>query len=915
MDGSDPEHGAPPVFLRLLSHAPCVEAGSEVRKGRILALLTYLHLGPSSTTRDELLDLLWDPEPGRAARHHRLRELLSAVRRLLRPGALLTEGRSVGLAYGAVGSDVEDFRRAVADGRLADAAELAEGGFLQGPLPVGATLFEEWASEYGRALGHELEAVLDQLVERCEAAGDLDQAARWAERLWTLAPDDEHRAERLLRLARVAGDCAARLALATRVEAHFRDGAPALPERVAALLDEARARLPEAEEGVEASPGSAAEAEAEDTAEAASEPPAEPPVQPAAGAERRWDGSHRRRRLGALLGLAVVGAGLAALALVAMDGATPPGAPPAPAFGGGGTLLYHDAQRRMRALRFTGPLATDTVEVEVPAGWDQASHVVLSPVNGTWAYPCTPGPSDNREICLHDPRLGRDTVVSPSPGEDAPIGWSPDGAWLLFKSDRTARAGVFDDDVFAVHVASGELRRITDDPHESAAAWSPDGTHLLVKMRLPGGDSLDVVTVDASVTASHRFAGRTETYWSRDGRQILILETRSRAERASTLFVWRPPEAPLTMDVPLSTVERALWSPDGTRLLLSGLDGRRRKVLVCAHDACGAAELEMEAGSRLAVWTGDRAPPYLDRVEITAERTALRVGDTCAISVRTLDAEGAPFEARSLALRALDPQVGWLDSASTFHAIRAGTARVEASAGGWRADTLEILVRPAPAPALLLEETWDGGIDPERWKPFGMPLPEVVRQAGEGRLRSNGDSLFPSGLVSRRPIDLSDGITLEWTQSTPLTGEFWQEVWLEFSLGPLEAFRAEPGVPYPETSMRLQVAAPILYYQPPVPKLTLLCGLASETIETYPPPLAEGGWHAFVFQFQPERGCALFIDGRLFLSLAAAPFDTEPDYFFWLGGRSVRTSVLLDDVRLWRGLRWVADAEGRAVAR
>lgn len=65
---------------------------------------------------------------------------------------------------------------------------------------------------------------------------------------------------------------------------------------------------------------------------------------------------------------------------------------------------------------------------------------------------------------------------------------------------------------------------------------------------------------------------------------------------------------------------------------------------------------------------------------------------------------------------------------------------------------------------------------------------------------------------------------------------------------------------------------------------------------------------------QHRIAIGLFIDGRLTISLPLRPsLDPDQPYRFWFGGRSVRTDVLLDNLRLWRGLRWVVGSDGEAI--
>lgn len=212
----------PQASLRLLVPHPEVRLGlvGPARTGRSLALLAYLHLGPPETTRDELCELLWNPEPGQDSQH-RLRELLSSTRRFLPPGILITAGRNVSVERDALESDVILFRRAAAAGRLSEAAVLYEADFFSGGIPSGASLFSDWADGVARSLREELAVVLRQAIGLYETSGQLSDAAAAARRLWRMCQDDEENAVLFITMCSRAGDGAAALSAAAAVEEHW----------------------------------------------------------------------------------------------------------------------------------------------------------------------------------------------------------------------------------------------------------------------------------------------------------------------------------------------------------------------------------------------------------------------------------------------------------------------------------------------------------------------------------------------------------------------------------------------------------------------------------------------------------------------------------------------------------------------
>ncbi len=880
----------PPAKVRLTVLAGTCEfvnlESGESGAGRRLALLAYLHLGPPVTTRDELCELLWDPEPGKDAQH-RLRELISATRRDLPPGMLITEGRTIRIDRDVVESDVDDFRKAVAEGDLEAAAALYQSDFMSDCSPRGASYFRDWADELRRQLQREYVDLLEVLVDRSDQARDYERASHWAERLWEGNRNNERHARLLLDVLHRAGSRRDLLRYASAIESYFREMNGTLSRELQRSLAAARA------------------APKHDRKEELPPQIAEPLVPPDDIVRDPADSVQPPTRHRMLVPALAVGVLMLAIfvwvqsrsAASDIDGL----------FGGGGTLIVRQENGTTHAFRFVGPNALDTAAAQV----ELADSILLwgrqwSQTLRARADTCEPRGSDDRDACIRYLDGDSTRIVSAQPGEDIGLAWSPDGSWLLIKSDR----GVVDNynyDLYAVEIGSGRARRLSNDAFQSEGEWSPDGSRIAIVNISPRSDSIHVRTMEGATVVSRALGNIRAHVWSPDGREIAVTTHSAGATRLLLFAEDRNRELP----VPLDEIERVAWSPNGSVLAIVGTRLGKKKLIVCALQTCEQPLLEIPAVID-ATWLSDSPTPYLDAVELSADSLRIAAGENLQLLRKTFDHNGRAFNAPYLVTTVTPTSAGWIDAAYVFHAMQPGVATIVASAGGWRADTIVVRVT-ASQPRLLMSEDWERGLDTTRWKLYGHPLPEVVGKANDRAFRNNGDSKYPSGVVTRSVHDLSQGITLEWRQSTPLTGTFWQEIWVDLVNAPIDSFSTGRGEPYRSRGDDIAIRTPQQFYQPPVSKLWVVCGDSRGPESLYPNDFQDQRWRHFVFQIHANGQCELIVDGRVIVApnLTRAP-DLKVPRRLALGGRTHQTQILVDDVHLWRGIRWGISQDGRA---
>jgi Tol biopolymer transport system component len=138
-----------------------------------------------------------------------------------------------------------------------------------------------------------------------------------------------------------------------------------------------------------------------------------------------------------------------------------------------------------------------------------------------------------RGIYIVDVQDGTSRRLTSEPSDEAPD-WSPVGGSIAFHRQISGT----NYDIFAVDVATGEERRLTNDAKQQTnAAWSPDGTRLAFAEQRASG-KWAIVTMNSDGTDRRRVTSATisaqEPTWSPDGNSIaFILQELDRATVAT----------------------------------------------------------------------------------------------------------------------------------------------------------------------------------------------------------------------------------------------------------------------------------------------------------------------------------------------------------------------------------------------
>ena len=187
-------------------------------------------------SRDRITGLLWpekDDEQGR----HLLSVAVYEIRKELGDDAVISRGDDVAVDPLAVGTDLDDFRDAVEQGRYDEGVDLYRGPFLDGFFLGASSEFEHWVDSERAGLTRLYRKALTARAEALEDAGDLQGAADAWRRAANEDRFDSRVALRLLGALHAAGNRAGALQFARIHEALLQEefGTSPAPEFTAAV--------------------------------------------------------------------------------------------------------------------------------------------------------------------------------------------------------------------------------------------------------------------------------------------------------------------------------------------------------------------------------------------------------------------------------------------------------------------------------------------------------------------------------------------------------------------------------------------------------------------------------------------------------------------------------------------------------
>jgi len=225
-----------------------------------------------------------------------------------------------------------------------------------------------------------------------------------------------------------------------------------------------------------------------------------------------------------------------------------------------------------------------------------------------------------------------------------PGAWSPDGTRIAFANNSDG-----DDDIFILNLDGSGVTRLTDNAFRDApTAWSPNGAQILfLSDREDGDEEIYVMNADGSgVTRLTHSPGRDEgdrAGWSPDGTRIVFSSDRDGGQLH--VFVMNADGSGVTQLTSGDFVDDdPVWSPDGQRIAFhSTRDGGDEDIFVMNADGSGVTPLTFNDGvsDAVPVWT-QQLPVSNDAFASATVISALPFSDVVDISAASVEAGEPP---------------------------------------------------------------------------------------------------------------------------------------------------------------------------------------------------------------------------------------------------------------------------------
>jgi len=177
---------------------------------------------------------------------------------------------------------------------------------------------------------------------------------------------------------------------------------------------------------------------------------------------------------------------------------------------------------------------------------------------------------------------------------DEPGGWSPDGTKIVFESWRDHPAG----EIYTMNADGTAVTRLTNNTAiERSPTWSPDGSKIAFVSARDGNTEIYVMNADGSgqTRLTNNVANDLQPNWSPDAQQLAFMTDRdSGNSEIYSMFADGSGQTRLTNHVAIDA--DPAWSPDGTKLAFRSDRDGNAEIYVMNADGSGVTRLTTQAG-------------------------------------------------------------------------------------------------------------------------------------------------------------------------------------------------------------------------------------------------------------------------------------------------------------------------------
>lgn len=495
---------------------------------------------------------------------------------------------------------------------------------------------------------------------------------------------------------------------------------------------------------------------------------------------------------------------------------------------------------------------------------------------------------------------GSNRPVIRTPGDDNLGTPSPDGRYLLYRTENL-ETDRYDHDLCIARSDGAEPRLLYAGREKlDYARWSPDGRRIVFGINAPR-DTLAIITPGGDRIRSFLFDEANQTSWC-GGSQRLVAQIRRRGR----------PEVVL-IDAASDSVRfigRGTWptcSPDGRAVAyLALVDGALAPVVQDIESGRRIPiELETADGDEALylLWVPDAIGPVASSVEIVGLERPLYVGGRVPIEVRVRFSDDR-VRAAPVAWSSLDPAIAFVDDDGVLYGNRAGHARVVASYRGWLVDTVQVVVRPGGPQTPLLADPLTR-LDTARWAIIGEPEPAVVPGPDGPVLSLRGDGRYSDGIMTREPLVIGRGVTVELEFRMRLTRRAQQRLAL--------ALADVPGTERPPARLHRTPRLSAVYLAYPASELlkfdpsTLGVSFRNgyEEHVRVPERLPSDEWVHVALQIDASGAVEVFVDRQPVLEPdIRLPTEAVESWHVVVGGAAVDTELFVRNLVVWESLRY-----------